>query len=125
MVAQSAEFIAMHGEAVEADRQDLDKWLQLRAEQLCGASQTAATGDLFESELPARPLWQSLATPRERLAAFATDHAVDSRRRVEANGTLRLYESRQAELERRRKLEGLRVDVLGVLMLIPRPEGTR
>ena len=108
---------AEHRRSLESERRDLDAWLRARADSICGAVRVAQV-DLFDggAELPR---WQTLDDPAERLAAFATDGANPPTTRREADGVLRLYRKRAADLADRDDIRVLEPLPLGLLMLVP------
>jgi ERCC4-related helicase len=115
--------LAEHQSLLDAERQDLDTWVRSRAEALCGPVQQVQAR-LFDAPTE-RPRWESLADPTERLAAFATDGAVASTARREADGAVRLYQKRARELTVRAEARVLDPVPLGLLMIVPVGRGRR
>lgn len=115
-------FSEEHGRSIASEREELTRWLRLRAEELCGRVELQ-TGDLFGSGAPeARPdpsAWRALEGPRERLAGFAKDPTQPLARRREAEGVLRLHDGRVQDLARRGRLAPPAVTPLGLLLLVP------
>ncbi len=109
--------IAEHRGDVEAERVDLDGWVQARAQTICG-SVVRVQFDLFAGSAE-RPAWQTLEEPTSRLTAFATDRTNPPSARGEAEGVLRLYQKRVRDLTSRAKTRCLDPQPLGLLMLIP------
>jgi superfamily II DNA or RNA helicase len=116
-----ATFEVEHAASVDGEAQDLDRWLRARTLDLCGTIDAQA--DLFGGQGSARPRWKTLTDPIERLAAYASDGTNPPTSRHEADGVIRLYKSRRADLDRRGALRVLPAETLGLLMLVP--EGGR
>jgi hypothetical protein len=102
-----------------ADRElaDLQRWLRLRADDICGAY-VPRTADLF-GFAPVVPAWRSLPAPLDRLAAFAADADNPPSRRREASSTVALCRRRADERAGRIALSPPRLQPIGMLMLVP------
>lgn len=107
-------FIGEQARELSSEQENLHHWLASRADEICGAAATAQS-ELFEGATT--PRWQSLRSPVERLAAFATDEAVARARRAEADGVLRLHKDHAQRLNRRSNLQVAKPSLLGMLML--------
>ena len=112
----AADVTARHETMRATDRAHLDRWIERRADALCGP-QPIATTDLF-GDAPSVPAWRFAATPFERLAAFAAD-------RTNSAADRRAAEDAAACFERRlREAPALLPPILhrtGLLMLVPAP----
>jgi hypothetical protein len=138
--AEQARMVAAHGFApigegfikerqreLEAERHRQDEWLRQRtseilpvvqvpsAQQLSLFGATAADLPTLETHAP----WQTLTDSVARLAAFHGDASQPARLRSEADGVLRIYRQRIADLEARLTLRAPEVMLLGVLMIVP------
>jgi hypothetical protein len=105
----------------QREQKDLEDWLRSRADTICGAVQQAQM-DLLGGNAGLAS-WQMSEQPAERLAGFATDGNNPPAHRREADGVLRLWRSRQLELEQRAQLRSLEPPPLGLLMLVPTEGG--
>jgi len=121
--------VKSHLTQVDEELASLESWLAVRAQNLCGpVRQAAVTGDLFSlvgsgQRATELPRWQVLTSPGERLAAFATDATNSSVARKEADGVLRLYHRRLAQLQQRQQVRVLPPLPLGLLMILPLERG--
>jgi hypothetical protein len=115
--AIAARQLLAHQEQIDTEQRDLAAWLNARAQTLCGQVVQVQT-DLF-GETPEVPSWQVLDEPVERLAAFASDGTNPPAARREADGVIRLYQSRVRDLKARREGRTLDPLPLGLLMLVP------
>lgn len=119
---------SLHGE-LRTEEDDLQRWLDARAEALCGERQAQLQFDrqltiAGMSSRDAQPHlgrvdlqpWQTSADPRERLASFAADSTQPPSRRQEAAGVLQLYSKRVAHLDRRKTLSVTPPVTLGLLL---------
>jgi len=126
-IATAAPPLAEHQRLLDIEQRELSAWLRARAETLCGKPMQVQA-DLF-GDTPEVPGWQGLTEPADRLAAFATDGANPPAARREADGVLRLYQSRSTDLEVRAQARVLDPLPLSLLMLVPGadngPEGAR
>jgi hypothetical protein len=113
----AAEFVAAQRRAAEREAMDLQRWLRLRADDICGVH-TPRTADLF-GLAPDLPGWKSLTAPLDRLAAFAADADNPPARRREANSAVALFQRRGEERERRLALSPPRLRPVGMLLLVP------
>lgn len=124
----AAAFRAERRKALQAEVARQEEWLRKRAEEITGtASQLAVQADLFAG-VPAGPTsarrpWASTTAPEERLAGFSADGSQHPAHRSEADGVLRLYRQRVADLEARLHLAEPELVPLGLLMIVP--EGGR
>jgi len=119
--AMAETFSKEHREELVAERQELGRWLVVRADGLCGPRYLGTQLKLLEDdgspeELPA---WRTAEQPTERLTGFATDRTNTITKRREAEGVLKLYKKRCEALDRRSRLEPPDVRPLGMLMLVP------
>ncbi|MDK9700835.1 MAG: helicase-related protein [bacterium] len=111
---------------LEVEKQEQERWLRLRTNEITGTVIEAATQTgLFDSSTSQTsigndPSWQSLTDPLERLARFATDKSNHLRSRSEADGVLRIYRKRMEDLTARMALQPSEVFHLGVLMILPK-----
>jgi superfamily II DNA or RNA helicase len=110
-------FAATRRCAVDREAAELERWLRLRADGICGAF-VARTADLF-GMVPSCPDWQLLAEPLDRLAAFAADGANPSGRRREADSVVSLFQRRACERKARAPLSPPMLLLAGILMLVP------
>ena len=111
-----------HRKSLEAERGDLQAWLKTREKQVVVAAKPVAIQEaLFGADSPADPAtsWATLTEPLERLAAFASDRLQSPSKRSEAEGVLRLYRQREADLNARLELLPSEVIPLGILMVLP------
>jgi hypothetical protein len=115
------EFIAAQRDALATEAQSLDAWLRARVGDLTGKAQAAATQQkLFgENAEPVAP-WEGIKDPVARLAAFATDNRNAPKSRAEAQTVVKLYQDRKKDIDSRGKLTVPAVEVLGLLMLVPK-----
>jgi len=111
-------FAAEHERRLRSEADMLNRWLALRANEICGPV-LSTTLDLFGAE-PTGPAWQHERSPAERLAGFALDDTIPSPRRREANGVLELYRRRETDCRQRVVLSAPIVRPLGLLLLLPR-----
>lgn len=116
-------FVVRYREGLEAEREDLDRWLAERARDLCGAVEEAVQTDLFQDVDVDRPRWRAIRDPVERLAAFAKDGSNPAARRGEAESVLSLHRTRKADLDRRAATTTPEPKLLGLLMLVPEKRG--
>jgi hypothetical protein len=103
------------------EAEELDRWLKLRADKLCGPPRQRIA-DLFEPP-PDEPGWRSPLPDRDRLASFAADGENPTSRRADAKAVLALYEERAADRARRLMLSPPILRPLGMLMLLPERTG--
>ena len=111
------EFAATRRGATDREAAELERWLRLRADDICGAF-FHRTADLFGA-VPTDPDWQLLAAPLDRLAAFAADGTNLSARRREADSVVSLFRRRAREREARAALSPPMLVPAGMLMLVP------
>jgi hypothetical protein len=103
--------------ATDREAVELQRWLWLRADDICGAF-VLRTPDLFGA-VPADPDWQLLGEPLDRLAAFAADGGNPAGRRREADSVVSLFQRRAREREGRAALSPPVLLPAGMLMLVP------
>jgi hypothetical protein len=119
------QFIENRRKALQRELTNQQDWLNLRAEEVTGASAAPALtqGSLFDAvegtPVATTPAWQTITDPQQRLAAFHSDREQPVGARVEAEGVLRIYEQRVGFLNRLLDLREPEIVPLGVLMLIP------
>ena len=101
----------------ERDSADLVRWLQLRADDICGVFK-ARTADLF-GIVPDGPPWKSLRDPLDRLAAYAADGENPPAKRREANSAVALFRRRGEERAAHLTVSPPRLQPLGMLLLVP------
>jgi hypothetical protein len=117
MQRMAAEFAAAHRDASERETAELERWLRLRADDICGAF-VPRTADLFGAD-PTCPDWQLLAEPLDRLAAFSADGGNPPGRRREADSVVALFRRRSKERGERGTLSPPTLLPAGMLMLVP------
>jgi ERCC4-related helicase len=110
------EFLTLERKELTEERGELNRWLAQRADEICGES-VAQQPSLFDTDSNRRS--SSPSTPTERLSACATDASTPAARRREADGVLKLYQDRSADLDRRYLLRTSDPVPLGMLMLVP------
>jgi len=113
----AAEFAATQQQRAAREAADLQRWLRLRADDICG-THVPRTADLF-GLAPTLPDWKSLPAPLDRLAAFAADADNPPARRREANSAVALFQRRAEEREARTALSPPRLRPIGMLLLVP------
>jgi hypothetical protein len=113
----ATEFARTQRHEGEREAADLQRWLRLRADDICGV-RVSPTADLF-GLAPMLAQWKSLASPMDRLAAFAADADNTPARRREANSVVALFQRRSAESESRTALVPPRLRPIGMLLLVP------
>lgn len=111
---------------LEADLGRQEAWMRERTVEITGKeAETVVQSGLFEGTsllgdtLTSPPSWRSITNPTERLAAFSADGTQPSRLRSEADGVLRIFRQRMADLDRRLDLQRPEIQPLGVLMVVP------
>jgi ERCC4-related helicase len=114
----ATELMDTHRAEIQYERADLERWLAVRASELCEAP-VADQATLFEPAAPELPRWRVATDPRQRLAGYHADPTVPPARRREAEGVLTLYRHRLAALDRRAELRVPPPALLGLLMVIP------
>ena len=87
----AAEFISRRQDRTAREIADLQRWLRLRADDICGVH-LPPIGDLF-GVAPNIPAWKSLSAPLDRLAAFSADADNPPARRREANSAVALFQA--------------------------------
>ena len=117
MQRMAVEIAAARRGATDREAAELERWLRLRADAICGAF-VLRTADLFGA-VPAGPDWQLLGEPLDRLAAFAADGRNLSARRREADSVVSLFQRRVREREGRAALSPPMLLPAGMLMLVP------
>ncbi|MFZ5448936.1 MAG: helicase-related protein [Thermodesulfobacteriota bacterium] len=118
----AAAFIKDRRRALQAEKEDLQKWLAQRSQEITGETHPAPRQrELFQQSdaEESQEAWQQSHDPAERLAAFAADSGQPLGRRSEAEGVLRLYRQRLQDLEDRFALGDPEILPLGLLMIIP------
>ena len=110
-------FAATRRDAIDREASELERWLRLRADGICGAF-VPRTADLFGA-VPADPDWQLLPAPLDRLAAFASDGGNPSGRRREADSVVSLFRRRVGEGEACAAFSPPLLLPAGMLMLVP------
>ncbi len=113
----AAEFARTQRDRAEREVADLQRWLRLRADDICGVH-VPRTADLF-GLAPILPGWKSLSAPLDRLAAFAADADNPPARRREANSVVALFQRRGEERDSRTALSAPRLRPIGMLLLVP------
>ncbi|HEY3849028.1 MAG TPA: helicase-related protein, partial [Acetobacteraceae bacterium] len=117
----AAEFAETQRHRTEREVADLQRWLRLRADDICG-EHVPDTADLF-GLAPALPGWKSLLEPLDRLAAFAADADYPPARRREANSAVAFFQRRGEERESRSALSQPLLRPVGMLLLVPEGSG--
>lgn len=123
-------FAAERLKTLERERQQQQQWLKSRCDDITGSASVVSPQrqlpfDVEEnSQEPEEPVvaWQTLTDPAERLAAFFTDRNQTAAARFEAEGVLRIFKQRMAQLDRFSALRDPEIIQLGILMLIPEAE---
>ncbi|GAB4211453.1 MAG: helicase-related protein [Roseiflexaceae bacterium] len=125
----TATLIAAQQRTLDEERARLDEWLRQRAREISGVAvdspDRAVQMSLFDGspqsaqQAVAQPGWAAQADPAARLAGFALDGGQAARARSEADGVLRIYRQRRADLDARAQLRPPELVALGVLMLLP------
>lgn len=113
-VADTETFLRELRAELAAERVILERWLDDRTAELCGLPEGQllfVTDDL--------PRWRQGGPARARLLAFATDAKVPSPKRQEAQGVLRLHDTRAAALDRRARAAATPPITLGLLLIAP------
>ena len=113
----ATEFAGTQRDGAEREAAELQHWLRLRANDLCGAH-VPHMADLFGAG-PTVPGWKSSSAPLDRLAAFAADADNPAARRREANSVVALFQRRVEERESRTVSSPPRLRPVGMLMLVP------
>ena len=113
----AAEFMNKQQAHCERDRIALERWLTLRADDICGA-QVGRTRDLFGA-IPDLPAWKTHAAPSDRLAAFAADADNAPAKRREANSALVLFRRRCDDITGALALSAPALHPVGMLLLVP------
>ncbi len=117
--AMAAQFRTEHAAELAAERTEVEGWVRSRADDLCGQP-AAVQVSLFDTR-PATspPSWRGKTAALGRLAGFAVDTDIPVTQRREAEGVLKLYNDRLADLTKR-EVEAIDIIVpLGMLMLVP------
>ena len=128
-VPEAEGFRGRHSEALLRERSSLDAWLHGRAQEVCGSTVTEIQPGLFAEVDPAKSsttegkAWLQIADPLSRVAAFAVAAEVPLKSRREAEGLVKIYKERAADLDRRTHLAGTTTELLGMLLLIPASVG--
>jgi hypothetical protein len=117
MQRMAVEFATTRRATIDREAAELERWLRLRAADICGAYVTRIA-DLFGA-IPTGPDWQLLVEPHDRLAAFAADGANPSARRREADSVVSLYWRRAGDREMHAALSPPILLLSGMLMLVP------
>ncbi|HTB46083.1 MAG TPA: helicase-related protein [Acetobacteraceae bacterium] len=117
----AADFVRTQRDRADQEVVDLQRWLRIRADDICGAHMPR-TADLF-GLAPTLPDWKSLPAPLDRLAAFAADADNPPARRREATSAVALFQRRAMERERRTALLPPRLRPIGMLLLVPEDSG--
>ena len=117
MQREADRLAAQHARIADEEKTELDRWLSIRANDLCGCY-LPPTGDLF-GPVSSGPIWQSLETPFERLAAFAADAGNTATGRREANGAIELFAKRTRANSDRAAMLAPIMRPIGMLMLVP------
>jgi superfamily II DNA or RNA helicase len=107
--------------AADRDTQNLERWLKLRADDICGVWQSR-TADLFGAA-PDGPVWKLLSQPLDRLAAYAAGADNPPPKRREANSAVSVFRDRIKEQTHRLALSVPRLRTIGMLMLMPEGGG--
>ena len=91
-----AAFAARHASSQAMEAVRWQRWLRVKAEQLCGRF-IAPTGDLFGA-VDQGPEWHRQKDPMARLVSFATDPGVTVAQRREANGVIEAWQTAAANV---------------------------
>jgi len=114
MNREAVRFTCAYQNAREHAMQDLQQWLRIRAEEICGAL-LARTGDLFGGQ-PDNADWRSLSSPLDRLIGFAADDSNALPQRREASEVVQVCTQRSAGSQ---PLPPPTLLPIGMLMLVP------
>ena len=121
MHRMAVDFRSARDGAAEREAAELERWLRLRTDDICGAF-VPRTADLFGA-VPPGPDWQSLSAPCDRLAAFAAAGGNPPARRREADSAIELFQRRTRERRARSVLSPPILLPVGMLMLVPPGRG--
>jgi hypothetical protein len=117
MQRMATQCAAVRQNASDRAAAELERWLRLRADAICGAF-VPRTADLFGAP-PAGAAWQLLAAPLDRLAAFALDSGNPPALRREADSVVALFRRRADGRAAHAKLSAPMLLPAGMLMLVP------
>lgn len=117
-----AAYIEQKSKDIEAERRDLGLWLATRVKELCGGVATVQLNLLGDVQTD-QPIWKTLTAPIDRLIAFATDGKTPSVSRREAEGIVKLFSDRNADLDLRSCMEIAEPTLVGMLLLVPAEGG--
>jgi superfamily II DNA or RNA helicase len=117
-------FVEERQRELRQERRQQQEWLETRVAEITGAPTDAAVQiGLFDQSTTdgelASSRWAGLTDPIERLSAFATDSSQSIRARNEADGVLRIYQQRAADLDARLAFKNPDITIIGALMLVP------
>jgi hypothetical protein len=121
MQRMAARWAAVRQSASDRAATELERWLRLRADAICGAF-VPRTADLFGAAPTGAP-WQLLAAPLDRLAAFALDSGNPPALRREADSVVALLRRRTDERAAHATLSAPMLLPAGMLMLVPSGRG--
>lgn len=113
----AAGFAASQGDRADRDTLTLQRWLRLRADDICGIH-VPQTADLF-GMTSTLPNWKTLSAPLDRLAAFAADPDNPLTKRREANSAVALFQCRGKERAACVALSPPTLRPVGMLLLVP------
>jgi len=108
-------FMATMRAELTVERQEIQRWAEGRADEICGQRQRQLEFGMDTSTVN----WRTASEASERLAGYASDATVPSPRRQEAAGVLKLLQDRLGKLERREHCVALPPMTLGLLMIVP------
>ena len=114
MRRQAERFAEEYRFAVERESLQLQQWLQIRTDDICG-SFVPRTIDLFDARVSDAD-WRSLSAPLDRLQGFAADDSNPLPRRREASDVVHAFSHRS---DVRAALPPPHLRSIGMLMLLP------
>jgi ERCC4-related helicase len=108
-------FMATQRTELAAERLELERWADGRADEICGPRQTQLELGMDMSTAT----WRTARGATERLAGVATEPTMPPPRRQEAAGVLALLRTRLDKLEGRQHTVTMPPATLGLLMVVP------
>lgn len=112
-------FMRAQRNEIALERQEVERWADARADEICGARQKQLELGVDTSTAS----WRTAKAASDRLAGYASDTTAPPPRRQEASGVLALLRARLGMLDRREHCVTMPPATLGLLMIVP--EGAR
>ena len=112
--ALADQFLIAQRSEVAAERQEIERWADSRADELCGPRQKQL--ELMDTSTAS---WRTAKAASDRLAGYSADTNIPPPQRQEAAGVLALLRSRLGMLERREHCVTMPPTTLGMLMIVP------